>query len=87
MVEQAFGIVTVAQQQYSQPGFGEQDPERLFEPFYTTKESGLGMGLAINRSIIEAHGGKIWALENSDLGTIFRFTLPVAGKEVPAEPV
>ena len=58
-------------------GFKELDADRLFEPFRTTKADGLGMGLAINRSIIEAHGGKIWARENADRGATFQFTLPV----------
>jgi len=58
-------------------GFGAVDPERLFEPLYTTKKTGMGMGLAINRSIVHAHGGKIWAQEKSDLGATFQITLPV----------
>ena len=61
-------------------GFNERDADRLFEPFHTTKADGLGMGLAINRSIIEAHGGKIWARENADRGATFQFTLPVLSK-------
>ena len=62
-------------------GFNEHDADRLFEPFHTTKADGLGMGLAINRSIIEAYGGKIWARENPDQGATFQFTLPVLSKE------
>jgi len=57
-------------------GHGLQDPERLFEPFYSTKSEGLGMGLNICRTIIESHHGRLWADENPDGGTIFRFTLP-----------
>jgi C4-dicarboxylate-specific signal transduction histidine kinase len=56
------------------------DPERsgrLFEPFFTTKAQGLGMGLCISRTIIEAHGGKLW-LAKSSPGAEFRFTLPTA---------
>jgi len=57
-------------------GHGLQDPERLFEPFYSTKSEGLGMGLNICRTIIESHHGRLWADENPDGGAIFRFTLP-----------
>jgi C4-dicarboxylate-specific signal transduction histidine kinase len=50
----------------------------VFEPFYTTKENGTGIGLPISRTIIEAHGGRIWAENNAGRGATFRFTLPVA---------
>lgn len=59
-------------------GHGLSDPERLFEPFYSTKSEGLGMGLNICRTIIESHHGRLWAESNPDGGTIFRFTLPSA---------
>ncbi|MEO8602415.1 MAG: PAS domain-containing protein [bacterium] len=49
---------------------------RIFEPFLTTKTNGLGMGLAISRSIVEAHGGRLWATSDAQSGTTFRFTLP-----------
>jgi C4-dicarboxylate-specific signal transduction histidine kinase len=58
-------------------GIKPQDNERLFEPFYTTKPEGLGMGLAISRSIMEAHGGQLWATSNSGHGATFQFTLPI----------
>ena len=51
--------------------------ERVFEPFYTTKTHGLGMGLAISRSIVEAQGGRMWAMPNPGRGMTFQFTLPV----------
>ena len=59
-------------------GYGLSDPERLFEPFYSTKSEGLGMGLNICRTIIESHHGRLWAENNPEGGTIFRFSLPCA---------
>jgi predicted ATPase/signal transduction histidine kinase/GAF domain-containing protein len=58
-------------------GFSEENAERLFDAFFTTKSSGMGMGLSICRSIIEAHGGRIWAASNGAQGAAIRFTLPV----------
>ncbi|WP_051390056.1 PAS domain S-box protein [Bradyrhizobium sp. Ec3.3] len=60
----------------SGPGFGPADLERLFEAFYTTKSGGLGLGLSICRSIIEAHNGKLWASPNLPRGAIFGFIAP-----------
>jgi signal transduction histidine kinase len=60
----------------SGPGLAPVTLERLFEPFYTTKSSGLGLGLPICRSIIEAHGGRLWANANVPRGAIFQFTVP-----------
>jgi C4-dicarboxylate-specific signal transduction histidine kinase len=57
------------------PGLDPQRVDRLFEAFYTTKPDGLGMGLAICRSIIEAHGGRLWATANKPRGAVFQFTL------------
>jgi len=64
-------------------GHGLQDPERLFEPFYSTKPEGLGMGLNICRTIIESHHGRLWASANSGGGTIFNLTLPRAVDSAP----
>jgi len=66
-------------------GHGLSDPDRLFEPFFSTKSEGLGMGLNICRTIIESHHGRLWAVNNPDGGTTFRFTLPCAPNEVNAE--
>jgi PAS domain S-box-containing protein len=60
----------------SGPGFAPHNAERIFAPFYTTKPTGLGMGLSICRSIIEAHGGRFWASANVPRGAIFQFTVP-----------
>jgi len=59
----------------SGPGLTPESVERLFESFYTTKPDGLGMGLSICRSIIEAHGGRLWAGANEPRGAVFQFTL------------
>jgi signal transduction histidine kinase len=50
---------------------------RIFEPFYTTKPGGMGMGLSISRSILVSHGGRLWATANDGPGTSFHFTLPM----------
>jgi PAS domain S-box-containing protein len=61
----------------SGPGLNPNAGERLFQAFYTTKAEGMGMGLAICRSIIEAHGGRMWAGANESRGAVFQFTLPL----------
>jgi PAS domain S-box-containing protein len=67
-------------------GLDPQSVDRLFEAFYTTKPGGLGMGLAICRSIIQTHGGRLWATANEPRGAVFQFTLPLERDEtVPAE--
>jgi signal transduction histidine kinase len=60
----------------SGPGLAPATLDRLFDAFYTTKPSGLGLGLSICRSIIEAHGGRLWASANVPRGAIFQFSVP-----------
>jgi C4-dicarboxylate-specific signal transduction histidine kinase len=66
----------------SGPGIDAEHVERVFEAFYTTKTSGVGMGLSICRSIIDAHGGRLWADANEPRGAVFQFTLPGAENEL-----
>jgi PAS domain S-box-containing protein len=66
----------------SGPGIEPDHLDRVFEAFYTTKSSGVGMGLSICRSIIDAHGGRLWADMNASCGAVFRFTLPGVDKEL-----
>ena len=56
-------------------GIDAQNLEKIFDAFYTTKSQGMGMGLAISRSIVENHGGRLWAVSNDGPGTTFQFTL------------
>ena len=63
----------------SGPGLSPTSRDRLFEAFHTTKPKGMGMGLAISRAIVEAHGGRLWATANEPRGTVFQFTLPIGG--------
>jgi PAS domain S-box-containing protein len=67
--------------QDSGPGLDVEDPDCVFDAFYTTKSAGMGLGLSICRSIIEAHQGRIWASRNVDAGAAFQFTLPVANAQ------
>jgi signal transduction histidine kinase len=62
----------------SGPGLTPDSLERIFDPFYSNKPDGMGMGLAICRSIVEAHGGRLWVEANEPRGAVFRFTLPMA---------
>ena len=61
------------------PGIDKVNLERIFQSFFTTKRTGLGMGLAVCRTIVEAHGGRIWAENNPDRGATFVFELPISG--------
>jgi signal transduction histidine kinase len=58
-------------------GITAQDMERLFDAFYTTKSEGMGIGLSVRRSIIERHGGRLWATPNDGPGATFSFSIPV----------
>jgi C4-dicarboxylate-specific signal transduction histidine kinase len=73
--QQHEGAVLVAVQDCG-IGFDPKDADRLFDAFFTTKPDGMGMGLPICRSIIEAHGGRLWATRNTEAGTTFQVSLP-----------
>jgi C4-dicarboxylate-specific signal transduction histidine kinase len=74
--EQSSGSIVVLVQD-SGVGLDPKQLNRMFEPFYTTKVQGIGMGLTISRSIIEAHGGRLWAVANDGPGSTFCFTVPI----------
>jgi two-component system sensor kinase FixL len=62
-------------------GIAEEITQQLFQPFVTTKKNGMGVGLSIRRTIVEAHGGRIWAESKPGDGTTFRFTLRMVKEE------
>ncbi len=62
-------------------GIRADNLSRIFDPFYTNKPGGMGMGLSIVRSIVEAHGGRVWAENNPGRGATVRFVLPAGGAE------
>jgi C4-dicarboxylate-specific signal transduction histidine kinase len=72
--QEASGAVLVTVQD-SGPGFSPESFDRVFDPFYTTKANGMGMGLSICRSIVDALGGRIWAARTAGLGAVVQFTL------------
>jgi C4-dicarboxylate-specific signal transduction histidine kinase len=74
---QSNGVVEVAIRDQG-VGIPSDSLDHIFEPFFTTKSQGLGMGLSISRTIVEAHGGRLWATSDSSDGTVFHFTLPLA---------
>ncbi len=78
--ENQTGVVVAVRD--SGPGIEPEHLDRVFEAFYTTKSSGTGMGLSICRSIIHAHGGKLWAEANEARGAVFQFTLPAPEREL-----
>jgi two-component system sensor kinase FixL len=61
-------------------GLDSQTLDRIFDAFFTTKPEGMGMGLSISRTIIEAHGGRLWATPHDGPGATFQFTLPMHGE-------
>ena len=84
--EAAGGVLVTVRD--SGPGLDPTDMERVFTAFYTTKPKGMGMGLAICRSMVEAHGGRMWASANEPGGAVFQFTLPLERDEsIPARHV
>jgi PAS domain S-box-containing protein len=84
--EAAGGVLVTVRD--SGPGLDPADVEHVFKAFYTTKPKGMGMGLAICRSMVEAHGGRMWAIANEPGGAVFQFTLPLERDEsIPAQHV
>jgi PAS domain S-box-containing protein len=67
-------------------GFSPEASDRLFDSFYSTKEKGMGIGLSVCRSIVEAHQGRIWAVPNEGPGSTFAFSLPIKSLEVSIDP-
>jgi C4-dicarboxylate-specific signal transduction histidine kinase len=78
--ERAHGSGVLLSVRDSGKGLDAEQAEHIFDPFYTTKPEGMGMGLAVSRGIIEAHGGRLWATWNEPPGTVFRFTLPTEAR-------
>ena len=79
VVSRIAGDITVISVEDRGPGIPPNDLNNLFEAFFSNKDDGMGLGLSISRTIIEAHGGKIWAENRPEGGARFSFTLPLAG--------
>jgi len=75
------GAGVLVQVEDSGPGIEPDDVDRVFDAFYTTKDKGMGMGLSISRSIVEAHHGRLWASSGDRFGAVFHLALPVAGSQ------
>jgi signal transduction histidine kinase len=69
--------------QDSRIGFESRDIEKLFDPFYTTKQGGMGIGLSLCRSIVEGHRGRLWATPNEGYGATFSFSIPAGQWDQP----
>ena len=76
-IQQSSGVMVTIED--SGTGINDEDKDSIFEPFFTTKTGGTGIGLAVCRSIVEAHGGTLSAFPNKPYGSIFRVTLPDRG--------
>jgi signal transduction histidine kinase len=79
-VDESGGVLVTVRD--SGTGLGSE-ADRVFTPFFTTKTNGMGMGLPISRSLVESHGGRLWATSNTPHGAVFSFTLPVATGSAP----
>jgi hypothetical protein len=73
--------------QDSGTGLEPQNLEKIFDAFYTTKPAGLGLGLSVSRSIVQKHGGQLWATANDGPGTTFQFTVPKCDEDPSVEAV
>ena len=77
----AIGVIVTIRD--SGVGLDQKFLDRLFEAFFTTKARGMGMGLAVSQTILQAHGGRLWATPNASQGATFQFTLPASGEQAP----
>jgi len=75
LAEDDFAVISVSDQG---PGIAQENLEQVFEPFFTSKANGMGLGLSVCRTIISAHKGRLWVTNNSGRGATFHFTLPLS---------